>query len=247
MSMAAHVAAPNASPEVVSEPGPVARWQHTAILIAVFALLTVAGAWFQSAAKHGAPRTTAPSASGALPIYLSLLAFEGVLVLYVVRGMRSTGTGIRDLIGEAAPGIGPLVRDLAIAAVLWGTWWLIDWGWDRVFGAGHAASIRGFLPRRPAEIVAWVALSCAAGFAEELVFRGYLTRQFAAWTRSPWLAVLLQAGLFGISHGYQGVTACLKIAVFGALFGIAARWRRGLRPGIIAHAATDILAGLFRI
>ena len=105
---------------------------------------------------------------------------------------------------------------------------------------------RKFLPRGVLEASLWVGLSASAGFAEELVFRGYLQRQLAALTRSPWAAWALQSALFGISHGYQGAVACAKIAIYGALFGALAIWRRSLRPGMLAHAATDILAGLFR-
>jgi hypothetical protein len=54
-----------------------------------------------------------------------------------------------------------------------------------------------------------------------------------------------KAGLFGISHGYQGLEACVKIAIGGALFGLLALWRSSLRPGIVAHAGTDILGGIF--
>jgi len=31
------------------------------------------------------------------------------------------------------------------------------------------------------------------------------------------------------------------------LFGLLALWRGSLRPGIIAHAGSDILSGIFRI
>jgi hypothetical protein len=224
---------------------PVARWPHTAVLISVFVVLTVAGAWFQSAASHNTAIVARP-ASGALKIYLSLLLTEAALVWYVWRGLRSTNSSIRELIGGQS-GIAAIARDVVIAAAMWGVWKLIKVALSRATGPDHAASVSNFLPRSVPEIVTWVALSCAAGFAEELVFRGYLLRQFEAWTRRPWLAIILQALLFGISHGYQGVSACLSIALFGVLFGLVARWRRDVRPGMIAHAATDILAGLFRI
>jgi membrane protease YdiL (CAAX protease family) len=54
----------------------------------------------------------------------------------------------------------------------------------------------------------------------------------------------MQAALFGVSHGYQGPGASARIVAFGSLFGLVALWRRGLRPGIVAHALTDIIAGL---
>jgi membrane protease YdiL (CAAX protease family) len=39
----------------------------------------------------------------------------------------------------------------------------------------------------------------------------------------------------------------VKIACFGALFGLLAMWRGSLRPGMIAHAGGDILSGIFGI
>jgi membrane protease YdiL (CAAX protease family) len=92
----------------------------------------------------------------------------------------------------------------------------------------------------------WGALSATAGFVEEVVYRGYLQRQFAAWTGRPRLALVLQAVVFGVTHGYQGVDACIRITVFGLLFGVVAAWRRSLRPGMMAHGLTDLVAGLCR-
>jgi hypothetical protein len=50
-----------------------------------------------------------------------------------------------------------------------------------------------------------------------------------------------------ISHGYQGLEACVKIAIYGTLFGLLALWRGSLRPGMMAHAGSDIMSGIFRI
>ena len=87
----------------------------------------------------------------------------------------------------------------------------------------------------------------SAGICEEVVFRGYFQRQFAAFTKSKWIGLVLQATLFGIAHGYQGIGSCMLIVVFGLIFGATAMWRKSLRSGMIAHAATDILGGLFRV
>jgi hypothetical protein len=119
--------------------------------------------------------------------------------------------------------------------------------WSRWLGFGHAASIQTLLPRGPIEIFLWIGVSISAGICEELVFRGYLQRQFEAWTHGIWIALILQAALFGISHGYQGVEACMKIAVFGGLYGLLALYRGSLRPGMMAHAWGDILGGILGI
>jgi membrane protease YdiL (CAAX protease family) len=135
--------------------------------------------------------------------------------------------------------------DASLAVGLWATWKLVEIAWNRWLGTGHAASIQTLLPQRALEILLWIGVSMSAGICEELVFRGYFQRQFHAYTHSLWAAWLLQALLFGISHGYQGVEACVRIAAYGALFGLLALWRGSLRPGMIAHAGTDILSGIF--
>lgn len=51
----------------------------------------------------------------------------------------------------------------------------------------------------------WIVMALSAGFCEELIFRGYLQRQISDLTDSAVAAVLLQALLFGLAHGYQGI------------------------------------------
>jgi membrane protease YdiL (CAAX protease family) len=123
-------------------------------------------------------------------------------------------------------------------------WQGISFFWVPWFGTGHAASIAPLVPHGVVEAVLWVLLSVSAGISEELVFRGYLQRQLTALTGRTSLALLLQAAVFGIAHGYQGARACLSIAIYGVLFTLLALWRKSLRPGMIAHAWTDIAGGL---
>lgn len=221
------------------------RW-HTALLIALFLGLAVSGAFFQRHAR---------SEPGMLqhhpqmvPIYLSAMAMEWGLVLYVWRGgLRRSGTKLSALIGGTWANAKDVLVDCGLALGLLAGWTLISMAWNRWFGAGHAASIQSYLPQRALEILLWIGVSISAGFCEELVFRGYFQKQFESFTHSRWLAVFLQAVLFGIGHGYQGIEACVKIACFGGLFGLLALWRKSLRPGMMAHAWTDILGGIFGI
>jgi membrane protease YdiL (CAAX protease family) len=182
-----------------------------------------------------------------VPLYLSLLAAEWGLFLYVRKGVRSTGTTLQELIGGRWAGPRDLLIDAGIALGAWALLKLLAAAWQRWLAPAPATSIHALLPRRPVEILLWIALSASAGICEELAFRGYFQRQLAALTRSPWLAVLLQGLLFGIAHSYQGLQAALRIAVYGVLFGLLALFRRSLRPGMIAHGLTDLLSGLFGI
>lgn len=224
---------------------PVAPMWHTVLLVAFFLILSLAGLIFQQPAT---PHTVAKEAPPLAPLYLSLLLGELALVLYVWKGgLRRRGTSMRELIGGSWGSAADVLRDLALAAAVWGAWTLVPMAWGRLFGGDHAATVEGLLPTRGVEYLSWTLLSLGAGFCEELVFRGYLMRQFSAWTGRPWVALLLQSALFGVSHGYQGVAACMKIAAFGLVFGLLAMWRRSLRPGMIGHALTDIMGGIFRI
>ena len=116
---------------------------------------------------------------------------------------------------------------------------------DNAFSLSKTVEAVGSLtPRSAAEIITWVALSLTAGFVEEVVFRGYLQRQFMAITRSASAGVAISAFIFGAAHAYQGGVQMFIITALGAMFGILAHWRKSLKPGIIAHAGQDVLSGL---
>jgi membrane protease YdiL (CAAX protease family) len=221
------------------------RW-HTAALISLFLGLALFGAFFQRQAR--AQPAMLQQHPQVAPLYLSLIAAEWGLFYWVWKGgLRRTGTKIGDLIGGRWSSPKDVLTDFGIAIVLWGGWSLVERAGDRLMGPGHAASIQTLLPQRALEIVLWIGVSISAGFCEEFVFRGYFQRQFQALSHSRWIALFLQAVLFGIAHGYQGVQACVRIAIFGVFFGLFAIARKSLRPGMIAHAGGDILGGIFGI
>src|ERR1700680_2068976 len=221
------------------------RW-HTAALVALFLALTLGGAFFQRRARAN-PGTLQQHPQVAL-LYVSLIAMEWGLFVYVWKGgLRRTGTKLSELIGRRWTSAKDVLVDVALAVGLWGVWMLFQITWDRWLGPEHAASIQTFLPRRALEIVLWIGVSISAGICEEFVFRGYFQKQFEALTHRVWVTLFLQAVLFGISHGYQGIEACVKIAVFGVLYGFLALLRHRPGPGMMAHAGSDILSGIFGI
>jgi membrane protease YdiL (CAAX protease family) len=233
----------NSKPESIRAKA-IAPWWHTCALIAFFLVLTLAGIVFQQ--RAGSAVGIVAQHPNMAPAYLSLILAQWALLYYVWKvGLRRTGTKLSELIGGRWAGTTHVLRDIALAVGLCLTWLLIQVGWDRLFGSGQAATISPFLPQGSIEIFLWILLSISAGVCEEVVFRGYFQKQFQAWTGSAGLALLLQAVLFGISHGYQGTAATLKIIIFGCLFGLCAYWRKSLRPGIVAHALSDILAVLY--
>ncbi len=222
---------------------PVAAWWHTILLAVILLAIAARGAMFQAA-----PTSVAAPRHSALPLYVALVVSELALVYAVRLGMRRTGTTLNDLIGGRWATARDVSLDILRGAGLWALLTAVAGAWDRWAPfADQARSLSPLLPQGPVEIAVWIAVSLAGGVAEEIVFRGYFQRQFEALTQSRWAALALQAALFGVSHGYQGVSSCLKITGIGVLFGLLAVWRRSLRPGMIAHVWTDIASGIFRI
>jgi membrane protease YdiL (CAAX protease family) len=217
---------------------------HTAVLIAFLLGMAAYGAYAQHEAGPGPQLVT--HHDSALKLYLVLILSQWALLRYVtVLGLKRTGTRLRDLIGQRWSGWKDVARDVAIALVVWAVWTGVEAFIVPLFGKDTAKSIDSLLPRGPLEIAVWVVLSSSAGFCEEAVFRGYLQKQFQALTGSALAAVLIQAVIFGVSHGYQGLRNVIAITAFGALFGILAWWRKSLKPGMILHAWTDIFSGIF--
>lgn len=208
---------------------------HTIVFIAIFIALSVAGGFFQHAAKQHAQ----PAVPGSSPVpgYVSVLISEWLLVLYVRMGVQKRGVSLRDLVGGRWATATDVIKDIALGAAFWALWILLQNSY--LLGGGTNAA-QGLLPQGILESLAWIPLALSAGFCEELAFRGYLQKQFQAIAGSSAVAVLFQAIVFGVGHLYEGVGAAARITLFGVLFGLLAIWRKSLRPGMIAHAWSDI-------
>lgn len=233
-----------ASPTSTSSPDPgrklIAPVWHTVLLVGIFLGITIAGALFQ---RH------AQSTPGALqqhpnvvPLYLSVIAVEWLLVYGVWAGIKTRGMQLRDLIGGRWNSAKAVLIDLALALVV-GVFWIgIQAGIGRLVPT-DAKSVATLLPQSFPEVVLWIATSLSAGFCEEVAFRGYFQKQFEAMTGSAAAGVILQGILFGISHGYQGLRAIVTIILFGFLYGSLVFWRKNLRAAMVAHAWSDVYAG----
>lgn len=216
-----------------------APWWHTAILIAVLLLASVNG----NRAHH-------PPATGSkVPQYLWTMAWEWILLGFVLLGIRKR-LRLRDLIGGRWATWEDFFLDVVYAGAFWGCAMVVLGVTAKLMHldqAGRLESMRrqlGFLvPGTKLELALWFCVCFTAGFCEEIIFRGYLQRQLAAITDSMIAGVLLSAAIFGASHGYEGVSRMILIAIYGLMFGLLAWWRKSLRPGMMAHAWHDALSG----
>ena len=215
--------------------------RHTAILVAIVLLAALLGAWLQRRPGPGAGITQ--EHRGAIGIYLTAMALDWALFFYVWVFVRKGGTRLRDLIGGSwTPRA--IALDVAIAVPFWIVWEWTARAMHSLLGPSTARTVNILLPRSSLEMAVWIGVSLTAGFCEEAVFRGYLQKQFRALAGNAALAVLAQAVLFGLAHGYQGVKNVIVIAVLGFLYGLLALARGNLRPGMLAHAWSDVYGGL---
>jgi membrane protease YdiL (CAAX protease family) len=209
---------------------------HTAIVLCVILGVSLLGARANLRSIFGL--------HGRLPGYLLAIIIEWTIVAFIGWGLKRRGIRLSDLIrGRWTRRMGA-VRDLGIGVAFI----LILGGAIQVLGTlfkvAPPQSMLAMLPRTWFEILVWVLLSMTGGFCEEVIFRGYLQRQFAALTQSLAVGIVFQAIAFGLAHGYQGWKLMTLITLYGACFGMLAHWRQSLRPGIIGHALQDVAGGV---
>lgn len=216
---------------------PVAPWWHTALVLLILGATSAASAHFRNL-----PRVPVGGISPRMRGYITALAIEWLLVLVIWIALRRRGMRIRDLVSARwTKGIF-FLRDLGLAVaflvVATPSLQLLSRLLHANFNAG------AMLPTSGVELMVWLLLAASAGFSEELTFRGYLNRQFSAWSGSQLLGVGLQGLAFGLAHGYQGWRMMTLITIFGWMFGALAVWRKSLAPGMLAHGIQDSAGGI---
>jgi uncharacterized protein len=217
-------------------PAPLASNRHLRRLLYITIGIAIA---LLLQARNASPTPTVSK----VPMYLMLIGVELVLARFVTIGVTARGYRLRDIAGQPWRNLIDAVSDFAVAAA---TVLLLRFSSPVLFYfLGRWGSNTGFLlPKTLPESATWIVVSLAAGFCEELVYRGYLQRQLWSLTRSLPLALVLQAAVFAGGHLYQGWKPALVTAIYGLVFGLVAAWRRSIIPGAIAHAVVDIMGGL---
>lgn len=218
---------------------PLAPWWHTVLLLGALAALSAA-----SRHENGLPNLHLPGISARLSSYLTVIAAEWFLVLVIWLALRRRGLSIGSLVSGRWPSAGAFFRDLGLALGFFVVVALpLSFLASRFVPSAAGTEIK-ISPGTVLELVVWLVMSATAGFCEEFVFRGYLTRQFSAWSGSRPLAIALQAVIFGLSHGHYSPAIMLVVALLGMFLGLLAHWRKSLRPGMLFHGFQDGLGGV---
>ena len=94
-----------------------------------------------------------------------------------------------------------------------------------------------------AQVPGLLALSLAAGFGEELLFRGWLQPRITELVGYPegiWVGIAVASVAFGICHWMNWAYALLA-GLIGVYLGLVALWTGGILAPAIAHATYDFI------
>jgi len=221
---------------------------HTIVIVAI----VLCNSFFTARiTSHLSPHDiSSVSEKGRIIQYSFTVLGEFILLGLVVFGLRLNGKKLRDVIGGRWATAEAFFIDLLIAAGFWIVAALILGGLGYLLGLAKSSQLEDTKrlaqmlgPHTGIGLLVWVALSCTAGFVEEVVFRGYLQLQFAALSGNAIVGLIASAVIFGAGHGYEGTRRMVLITVFGAMFGILAHLTKSLRPAMMAHAWHDSFQG----
>jgi len=104
---------------------------------------------------------------------------------------------------------------------------------------------RRIFPRNAVEALAFFALVATVALCEEFLYRGFVQGVFDSFPRGfPLLGAIVSAVFFSVAHVYQGKRGLVVTFLVGLLFAMVRFWTGSLAPGVIAHFAADLVAGL---
>jgi membrane protease YdiL (CAAX protease family) len=162
---------------------------------------------------------------------LALLATLSLMVAFV--------QGIR-LFPRSLPPLAAVAAGVAMYAVTVGFMWP---RWRRAVER-RARVVHLFMPANAVERAWWVAVSVLAGVGEEITWRGVQAALVAALTGSFWIAALVCALSFALTHSVQGWKSVAIIFLFALGFHMLVWLGESLYVAMAVHVAYDLTAGI---
>lgn len=216
----------------------------TNILVAGFALGLIACGWLRT--QSGAAGIIGVLSGLATPLYVGLAVAAAFAFMKAGVPVRRLGffmtSGPIRVLALAVLGVGLLQLSGLFLGPLW----------EELFGTGRDLTrfnnVRGSVPA----LVTTLALSWTlAAFGEELTFRILLMRGIAfamGDSRVAFaLALLLQAGIFGLVHTYQGPAGIAGTMTSGLILGgLTLAARCSIWPAALAHGFNNTI-GLLQL
>jgi uncharacterized protein len=172
------------SPDTAKEP--IAPWWHTLLVLVPLAIGSAAS-WYQ----HGLPNVHVPGISSRLSSYITVMVQEWCVVLLIWLALRRRGLSIGSLVSGRWQTLSAFFRDLGLAVGFLVVAVPLVGVLVHLIGGDTNSSVANMTPKTVFELVVWLGLAATGGFCEELVFRGYLTQQFLAWTGGHLFAIAI--------------------------------------------------------
>jgi membrane protease YdiL (CAAX protease family) len=245
------VSEPLIAPAAPAQPALIAPLWHTVLITALILGNSLLGS-SKVGAVHGS--------GSRIVLYGGTFVTQLVLILLIWFGIRLRGVRMRDLIGGRWETVEAFLLDVGLAVGFWFVSIFVLFGIRVALGTidlhnmqksvdDMVKNLGPMAPHTYLEAGLFVLLSICAGLFEEIIFRGYLQRQFGALGRNAIAGIVASGIVFGLAHGYQGRRMMVVIGIYGIFFGILAHLRKSLRPGMMAHAFQDSIAGfgLFKL
>ena len=130
----------------------------------------------------------------------------------------------------------------ALAALLYGVFWLGNWVAGRVFPFAHSqvTAIYGIKSTTDARLIA-LALVFLIGPAEEIFWRGFVQKQLERCWLGRWEAVVVGALIYAAVHVWSGNMMLVGAALTAGLFwGSVLAATENLWSGILSHVLWDV-------
>lgn len=193
-------------PVAPSAPAAIAPAWHTAVLVASIVAISIHGASRFSAAHAGINRLATYGFTAAMEALLLAWVLFGLrlrkILLRALLGARALS--LHSIAEDLCFAMGFWILSLMVLGTLGMTWSRAESALAHRPAATHATgqagkagealasdpskletlrALKQLAPANGSEIAAWMLLCMLVGFTEEIVFRGYLQRQFIGWAR----------------------------------------------------------------
>ena len=236
-----HGAAGSATAEYVGNArDAIAPWWHSLLVLAGVAGLSAA-----SAHEHGLPNVHIPGLNPRFSSYFTVISAQWSLVLIIWIPLKQRGRTLGSVVCGRWSSPLEFFRDLGLAIAFFAVVTIpLSLVINRFAPHAPKPATLMLLPKTALELAVWLVMSGTAGFCEEFIFRGYLTRQFSAWAGRNSVGVIGQAACFGVAHAQYSKGVILGITFLALFLGLLCQWRKSLRPAMLVHGIQDALGGI---
>jgi membrane protease YdiL (CAAX protease family) len=158
---------------------------------------------------------------------------------------RKRGWSMREYLGLTMPRMRHVLMGLGALVAFWGLVGLAVYFYPAIDQSEVMKSeYRAALGSGASLALFWLVLVGTAPVAEEIIFRGFLMRGWAASRIGAVGALLLSSAIFAAIHLQYTVLGMGVVLGLGLLFGIARLWSGSTTLSIIMHATWNLAVGV---